>query len=83
MHIAITRYTLVFMLFFFPSATITYHLAEPNTNEAFGLGLDEVPIHLDQVSCLGNERGLIDCSHDGLGVHNCFHFEDIGIVCSK
>ena len=39
-------------------------------------------IHLDDVQCNGSELRLANCSHRGVGVHNCFHFEDAGVICS-
>ena len=39
------------------------------------------PIYLDNVGCTGTESRLIDCSHRGIGVHDCGHSEDAGIQC--
>lgn len=38
-------------------------------------------IWLDNVECLGNESTIYDCQHDGLGNHDCSHFEDAGVIC--
>ena len=46
---------------------------------AFGGGANEVPIHMDNVQCSGNESRLVDCTHTTY--HNCFHVEDAGVVC--
>ena len=38
-------------------------------------------IFLDNVQCSGSESRLIDCSHSGIGTHNCVHSEDAGVRC--
>ena len=40
------------------------------------------PIHLDQVQCSGTELTLQECAHDGIGVHDCSHSEDAGVICN-
>ena len=47
---------------------------------SFGEGND--PIHYDDVACTGTEARLADCDHNGIGIHNCYHSEDAGVVCS-
>ena len=39
------------------------------------------PINLDNVQCTGNETQLVDCPY--VSDHNCFHFEDAGVVCAN
>ena len=46
-------------------------------------GRGEGPIHFDELNCNGHEERLIDCSHDGVGVHDCYHSEDAGVVCEN
>ena len=38
-------------------------------------------IHYDDVACTGSETRLADCSHPGIGIENCAHSEDAGVVC--
>ena len=39
------------------------------------------PIWLDTVDCTGTESKLSDCQHEGFGVHDCSHDEDITVFC--
>ena len=38
-------------------------------------------IHYGNISCTGTEADLADCSHSDIGMHNCDHHEDAGVVC--
>ena len=40
-------------------------------------------ILLDEVNCTGEEHGLLECAHDGIGVHDCSHYQDAGVRCES
>ncbi|XP_031697715.1 putative DMBT1-like protein, partial [Anarrhichthys ocellatus] len=39
------------------------------------------PIWLDDLQCSGTESSLTHCTHRELGIHNCSHSEDAGVIC--
>ena len=49
-------------------------------NAYFGRGKGQ--IWLDNLLCSGSETRLIDCTHNGFGIHNCHHGEDAGLFCT-
>lgn len=38
-------------------------------------------IWLDNLNCNGTESALADCPSNGWGIHNCAHYEDVGVTC--
>lgn len=47
--------------------------------KSFGSGFG--PIWMDDVKCIGNESSLLLCNRADLGVKDCAHLEDSGVVC--
>ena len=45
--------------------------------------IPNIPILLDDVLCIGNESSLLECRHNGIGVHDCIHFEDVVVGCLR
>jgi len=39
------------------------------------------PIWLSYLHCTGNETSLNNCTHNGWGVHYCWHGQDVSILC--
>ena len=39
------------------------------------------PIWIDNLDCSRSHDILSECEHNGWGVHNCDHSEDIGVIC--
>lgn len=48
---------------------------------AFGEGTGQ--IWLDELRCHGNETTFFNCRHGGVGIHDCRHYEDIGVICEE
>lgn len=46
----------------------------------FGEGKNE--IWLDDVQCTGSEPSIMKCPHKPIGINNCGHGEDAGVVCA-
>jgi len=41
------------------------------------------PIWLDDLRCSGTETDIAECSHNGWGVHDCSHHEDVAVSCAR
>ncbi|KAJ8257254.1 hypothetical protein GJAV_G00183620 [Gymnothorax javanicus] len=39
-------------------------------------------IFMDDLHCTGSEESLLDCQSNGLGSHNCGHYEDAAVICA-
>ena len=59
--------------------TFLYIIGIAVSQAAFGQGTGFVL--LSYVGCNGSESSLLSCSHSGIGVHYCSHYEDAGVVC--
>lgn len=46
------------------------------------LGQGEDRIWIDDVTCQGTEKDFFDC-YKTMEYHNCYHFEDAGVICSQ
>ena len=53
--------------------------AYPAVSARFGMG--QGPILLDEIGCTGNESTLHFCTHPRVGVHDCEHDDDAGVIC--
>lgn len=58
------------------------HAIKAAKHAEFGEG-ENLKIILDDVQCEGTEETLLDCQHAGVGIHNCGHYEDAGVVCGN
>ena len=50
---------------------------------ALMFGAGSGTILLDEVKCNGAEVSIINCRHYGWRNHDCYHDEDIGVICGK
>ena len=59
--------------------TMLFHVGATSFSGAhFGKGVG--PIHLDAVSCIGNESALVQCNYNR--INQCTHSNDAGARCS-
>ena len=50
-----------------------------SSDASFGQGTGQ--IWLSYVGCVGNEKSISECNHNGWGVQNCGHSDDAGVHC--
>ncbi|KAK3087601.1 hypothetical protein FSP39_008130 [Pinctada imbricata] len=60
---------------------LPYQNALPQTSATYGQGTG--PILLDDVTCQGNETSVLDCRTNQIGLNDCDHTEDVGVICSN
>ncbi|XP_052784595.1 uncharacterized protein LOC128220288 [Mya arenaria] len=58
-----------------------YSSGEAKVEGRYGPGSDRLEILFDDVDCDGTESSIVKCGHPGLGINNCAHGEDAGVVC--
>jgi len=44
--------------------------------------VDHGPVWLEKLQCTGTERDIAECSHNGWGIHNCKHRDDVAVSCT-
>jgi len=44
-------------------------------------GAGQGQIWLDNLGCTGTESNIANCRHNGWGIHNCDHSEDVSVAC--
>ena len=59
--------------------SINYFHSDPKVVYAFGGGEGAI-FHFQ---CYGRETSLLQCAHNGIVVHNCYHYEDAGVSCGN
>ena len=42
---------------------------------------DDLPIHVDILSCRGDENMLLSCPYNNMEVRSCGRFEDASVIC--
>lgn len=68
------------MAMLYVASLVSPSAASVHGSAKFGLGKD--PIWLDYVRCNGTEASIFDCLHNGWSTEDCFHGEDVGVICN-
>ena len=84
-------------LFFMTSPTSTHPYPAPHAPPPRMLGFNRAlravlssysaygyasgAIWMDDVECTGNETRIDFCSFPGWGIHDCYHWQDAGVIC--
>ena len=70
------------MFFMLPSGNVIFlSRTEARAQQMAAYGEGTGSILLDDVNCLGTESSIWQCSANPLGIHDCGHSEDAGVVC--
>ena len=68
------------MLIYTTILFLIHAASTPVLRGGYGQGAD--PIWLDNLRCNGRQNRLVDCPRNALGIHNCVHSEDAGVICA-
>ena len=66
---------MTYLIYDFYSSAYTYY------SSAY-YGRETGPIWLDDLICSGSELTLLQCSHRGIGSHDCDHNNEASVWCS-
>ena len=61
--------------------TVLPHSPDVSVRYSAHYGQGSGPIWLDNVQCTGRETSILECRSSTIGVNNCGHWNDVGIVC--